>query len=99
MPVHHNVTNLFGCDNEYKAVAAGAAAAITGLDRLFVGFGAPSALHWGLAGAGIDAYCKGKIPEFNTRLAMCVAGGYVGGLAVNVARGQGVPFTGPLIVL
>ena len=70
---------LFSCNSEWKAVAAGAAVGATGLDTLFTGFGAPPMVHWALAGVGVDAWCKGRVPDFDTKMAMCAAGGFVGG--------------------
>ena len=82
------------CNNEYKSVLAGAATAVTGLDRAFVAFGAPPAVHWALAGFATDVYCKGEIDY--TRLVLCGAGGFVGGMAIGVLRGGGLA-PGPLI--
>lgn len=77
------ITSIFSCGNEWKAVAAGAAVAVTGLDTIFTGFGAPPPVHWALAGVGVDAYCKGRIPDFDTKMAMCAAGGFAGGMVVR----------------
>ena len=71
------------CDNQYKAVLAGAATSITGVDRLFVGFGAPPAVHWALAGTATDVYCRGWSGTDGKQVAMCALGGYVGGVVVS----------------
>ena len=91
------MTNPLACDSQWKAVAAGAATSWVGLDYTFVGMGAPPAVHWALAGTAIDAYCKGwKLSDAQT-MAMCALGGYAGGFGVQLARGMGVPFMGPLL--
>lgn len=81
---YDKVAEQFQCDNKYRAVLAGAVAAVTGLDRLFVRLGAPRAVHWALAGFGTDVYCKGEIDY--SRLALCGAGGFAGGMAIAVLR-------------
>ena len=87
------------CNSPYVAAAAGAASSIIGLDYAFVGLGAPPAIHWALAGAGIDRYCKGKAMSDTQQMAMAALYGYMGGFAITFARNRGIPFTGPLLVL
>ena len=76
------------CANQHAlSFASGAAVAATGLDRLFTGFGAPPAVHWALAGAAADYYCKQVFaPDANT--AMCLASGYAGGFVATMLLGR-----------
>lgn len=51
-----------GCTPNQKRTAsaiAGAFAAYSGADAIFVGFGAPRELHWALAGVAVDVTCRG----------------------------------------
>ena len=89
----------FDCKSEMKAVAAGAALSISGLDFALIGAGLPPPVHWALAGYGVDAYCEGGVQTDLTKAAMCMIGGMVGGFSVQLARGVGVPFMGPLIIV
>jgi hypothetical protein len=72
-------------ENHTMSVAYGAVAHITGLDRLLSGFGAPTGVHWALAGVGADYQYRGF--QADQRLAMCTAGGYVGGMAASMLFG------------
>ena len=67
--------------------ASGAAISVTGLDRLFTGFGAPPAVHWALGGVGADYYCKGAISP-DTSTAMAMAAGYGGGFVATMLLGR-----------
>lgn len=60
------MTDIFGrmgCSSSNSkrmtSAVAGAAAAYTGLDTMFVPFGAPRELHWALAGVAVDLSCRG----------------------------------------
>jgi len=79
------IPDLTDCANQrYMAGAAGALTAVTGLDQVFVPFGAPPIVHWSLAGAATDAYCRGTImPKIDQQLLMCAAGGALGGYIVT----------------
>lgn len=74
------------CDNHTMSVAYGAITRATGLDRLFSGFGAPPGVHWALAGVAADYQCRGAF-QADQRLAMCTAGGYVGGMVASMVLG------------
>ena len=66
------IPDLTDCSNQrYMAGAAGAATALTGLDLTFTGLGAPPIVHWALAGAATDVYCRGTIGELDSQLVMC----------------------------
>ena len=67
--------------SSYKAVAAGAVAAVTGLDQLLP---APPIVHWALAGAATDVYSKGGLDE---QLILCALGGMIGGYTVLYIMG------------
>ena len=69
------------------AAAYGAISSVTGLDRLFQGFGAPPLVHWALAGAAADYQCRGG-PVFDQDYAMNMAYGAGGGLAVSFLLGR-----------
>ena len=65
------------------SVAAGAATRVTGLDSLFVGWGAPPAVHWALGGVAADYACKGAInPDQDTAMNMAWAWG--GGMVASM---------------
>jgi hypothetical protein len=53
---------MFTCENDLKAVAAGAIAAATGVDTLLP---LPRVVHWAVAGAATDKICRGI--EFDKR--------------------------------
>ena len=78
------------CENRAMLAAAYAAGSVvTGLDQLFVGFGAPPEVHWMLAGGGADVQChEWKMPEFNRELLICVASGYAGGMVASMVFGR-----------
>ena len=91
--------DAFSCESELKAVAAGATVAALGLDTVFIGAGLGPQVHWALAGYAVDAYCEGGVQTDLTKAAMCMIGGMVGGFSVQLARGVGVPFMGPLVIV
>ena len=76
--------NVIDCNSKYKAVMAGAALAVIGLDAVFVSV-APVSVHYMLAGVAADAYCKRRLPNTNEwkEVLGCAAGGFVGGMLVR----------------
>ena len=91
------IANPVSCGSEYRAAAAGAVLAWSGLDRALIGFGAPPAIHWLAAGAAMEAYCRGETPDASARTMWALGYGYAGGLLVAIAQSSGVPFSGPLL--
>ena len=90
MVVHTNLPAWLQptCANQHMlSFVSGMAVAVTGLDRLFAGYGAPAGVHWALGGFGADFYCKGKFaPDQDT--ALCLASGFGGGwIATALMRG------------
>ena len=84
MPAHTTLLpRLFSpscADIPSLSFISGAIMSVTGLDRVFGGFGAPPAVHWALGGLAADSYCKGLVsPDGNTGMAMAAAygGGFV----------------------
>ena len=69
------------------AAAFGAGSSVLGVDQFFVRFGAPPLVHWALAGAGADYYCRGG-PVFDRDYAMNMAYGVGGGLAAAMILGR-----------
>ena len=63
--------------------ASGAVSVLTGLDTLFLRFGAPPPVHWALGGVASDYYCKGALqPDQMT--AMAAAAGFAGGYVTTM---------------
>ena len=87
--IHKSIPDLTDCANQrYMAVAAGAAAALVpGVDTALP---LPRYVHWAVAGAATDAYCRGEvIPTLDQQLLMCAAGGAMGGFLVSYLRASG----------
>lgn len=61
---------------------AGAAAAYSGLDTMFVSFGAPRELHWALSGIAVDLTCRGVGPSIDPLVETAISGaaGYAGAM-------------------
>ena len=90
---------VIDCDSKWKAAVAGFGVAFVGFDNIFgfgptswVEIGIPAAVHWGLAGASVDNYCKtgNLIPmSWNETKAVAYAGmaGVGGGFAGVMAQG------------
>lgn len=69
------------------AFASGAALSVSGLDRVFAGYGAPPAVHWALGGLGVEYYCNQKFsPDKDTAMAMAAA--YGGGFVASMVLGR-----------
>lgn len=78
---------MIGCGSDYLALAAGAAASLSGVDTILP---LPRIVHWAAAGAATDMYCRGEVyPTFDNQYFMCLAGGAAGGLAVSYLRASG----------
>ena len=91
MPTHTKILPTWAqpsCKN-MRALSAtyGAVTHVIGLDRLFVGLGAPPALHWALGGAAADYQCRGG-PVFDQEYAMNMATGYAGGVVAAILTGR-----------
>lgn len=86
------MTDMIGVPScEKKAMLAatyGAVTRFTGLDLLLVGFGAPSGLHWALAGGVADIQCKHQwkvsMKALDQDLALCMAAGFGGGYLTSM---------------
>jgi len=73
------IPDLTDCKNQrYMAGAAGAITGVTRLEKAIPMF--PPEVHWALAGAATDVYCKGQL-EFDKQLAFCALGGVIGAIA------------------
>jgi hypothetical protein len=82
MPTGVNCANL-----NTMSFISGAAISVTGLDRMFTGFGAPPGVHWALGGIGADYYCKKAISPDKTT-AMAAAAAYAGGFVATMMLGR-----------
>jgi hypothetical protein len=81
-----NIPDLTDCANQrYMAPVAGAAASlIPGLDTALP---LPRYVHWAVAGAATDAYCRGDLtPTIDQQLLMCALGGVLGGYVISYLR-------------
>ena len=86
------MTDIFGrigCgSNNSKRMTsalAGAVAAYTGADTIFVNFGAPRELHWALAGVAVDFTCRGVGPVVDPlmEVGMSAVAGYAGAMVAQ----------------
>ena len=91
MPAHTKIlptwaqpscANMPALSFTYGAVSAG-----VGLDRLFMGLGAPPGVHWALAGGVADYQCRSKFTA-DQQLAMNMAYGYGGGFVASMLFGR-----------
>lgn len=84
-----NIPDLTDCANQrYMAPVAGMIAAATGLDGVLP---LPRYVHWAVAGAATDAYCRADLtPELDKQLFLCAAGGAIGGYVYSYLRISGV---------
>jgi len=91
--------SVIDCNSKWAAATAGFGVSFIGLDRVFgdprmgggvlFGLGLPPMIHWSLAGASIDNYCKNGnlIPmswNESKRLGYAAAAGAGGGFAAKV---------------
>ena len=88
MPFHPLKWNdLSDCRKQpMVAFTFGAVAAVTGLD---MSLPYNRGLHWAIAGAGADVYCRGEF-ILDQQTAMCSAAGIAGGLLVTLLRNRGL---------
>ena len=70
-----------------RSFAAGAATRYLGLDSIFYSFGAPPAVHWGLAGGIANTLSTQPamfaMPVLDQTFAMCLASGFAGGVVIG----------------
>jgi len=88
--------SVIDCNSKWAAATAGFGVSFIGLDRVFWGgdgslveLGIPLSVHWALAGASIDNYCKNGnlIPmswNESKKLGYAAAAGAGGGFAAKV---------------
>ena len=70
--------DLTNCENQrYMAGAAGVLAAI--IPNVDTALPLPRPVHWAVAGAATDVYCKGGSFTLDQQVAFCALGGVIGG--------------------
>lgn len=84
-----DIFGRMGCSSNNSkrltSALAGAAAAYTGVDTVFVRFGAPRELHWALAGVAVDLSCRGVGAAIDPLMesGISAAAGYAGAMVAQ----------------